>query len=258
MADDDQKDPAPEERRRHARVRVNLLGRFMLANRHEYPCQIVNMSPGGISMVSPVTTQLGEHIIAYIDHIGRVEGTVTRIFDGGFAIAIKATDHKREKIAEQLTWISNRQLLGLPEDRRHTRIQPKNPNSSLKLPDGRSYECRVIDMSISGAAVKISVCPAIGTEVILGKMRGRVVRHFDEGIAVEFLDIQEKQALVAHFGNAPELETQPSGTETAPPSASSSHSASDKAKAAGKGAQDTDGTDERPATGGPTRATSGG
>ena len=31
-----------QERRRHQRVRVNLLGRYMLADRTEYPCQVVN------------------------------------------------------------------------------------------------------------------------------------------------------------------------------------------------------------------------
>ena len=35
-----------QERRRHQRVRVNLLGRYMMTDRNEYPCQVVNMSPG--------------------------------------------------------------------------------------------------------------------------------------------------------------------------------------------------------------------
>ena len=39
--------PLSEERRRFQRVRVNLLGRYMLADRREFPCQITDMSPGG-------------------------------------------------------------------------------------------------------------------------------------------------------------------------------------------------------------------
>ena len=31
-----------QERRKHQRVRVNLLGRYMLSDRQEYPCQVVN------------------------------------------------------------------------------------------------------------------------------------------------------------------------------------------------------------------------
>ncbi len=35
------------EQRRHQRVRTELLGRYMLSDRREYPCQTVDMSPGG-------------------------------------------------------------------------------------------------------------------------------------------------------------------------------------------------------------------
>jgi len=46
--------PLAEERRRHQRVKVDLLGRYMLADRREFPCQVSNMSPGGIAIVAPV------------------------------------------------------------------------------------------------------------------------------------------------------------------------------------------------------------
>jgi hypothetical protein len=84
----------------------------------------------------------------------------------------------------------------MPEDRRHERVEPRNPYSRIKLPDGRTYACRVIDMSISGAAVAMQVRPALGTEVTLGRMRARVVRHFPEGVAVQFSDVQDPQQLV--------------------------------------------------------------
>ena len=40
----------------------------------------------------------------------------------------------------------------------------------------------------------------IGQTVTLGKLRARVVRHHDNGIAVEFVDIQNPQALRKYFG----------------------------------------------------------
>ena len=43
-----------EERRRFQRVRVNLLGRYMLADRREFPCQVTDMSPGGMALIAPV------------------------------------------------------------------------------------------------------------------------------------------------------------------------------------------------------------
>ena len=68
--------PLAEERRRHQRVKVNLLGRYMLADRREFPCQVVNMSPGGIAIVAPVSGNPGERVIAYVDHVGRLEGKI--------------------------------------------------------------------------------------------------------------------------------------------------------------------------------------
>src|ERR1700755_115865 len=116
-----------QERRRFQRVRVNLLGRYMLSDRREFPCQVINMSPGGIAMGAPVGGQPGERVIAYIDHLGRLEGHVARPFPNGFAMTIAATARKRDKLAAQLTWLANRHLLDSPEDRRHGRMAPRNP-----------------------------------------------------------------------------------------------------------------------------------
>jgi hypothetical protein len=111
-----------DERRRFQRVRVNLLGRYMLADRREFPCQIVDMSPGGMALIAPVNGRAGERVIAYVDHVGRLEGTIIRQYNNGFAMTIAATARKRDKLAAQLTWLAYRHVLGLPEDRRHGRI----------------------------------------------------------------------------------------------------------------------------------------
>jgi hypothetical protein len=184
--------PLAEERRRHQRVKVNLLGRYMLADRQEYPCQVVNMSPGGMALVAPVVGQPGERVIAYVDHLGRLEGKIARMIENGFAMTIEATLRKRDKLAAQLTWLANRQILNLPEDRRHGRFVPKNPLARLVLPNGTNVACRVIDLSQSGAAIKISpdLRPPVGAAVTIGKTQGRVVRHIEEGFAVEFTRLQ--------------------------------------------------------------------
>src|SRR5262245_15627787 len=154
--------PLSEERRRFQRVRVNLLGRYMLADRREFPCQVANMSPGGMAVIAPVSGQPGERVIAYVDHVGRLEGVIARRFENGFAMTISATPRKRDKLAAQLTWLANRHILGLPEDRRHGRVIPKDPVTLLALPNGTSMKCRLIDMSLSGAAVSTAERPTIG------------------------------------------------------------------------------------------------
>jgi hypothetical protein len=198
-------DPAPSrvERRSFQRVRVKIYGRFMLEDRTEHSCQVVDMSPGNVAFRTDRIGEPGEKVIAYIDHIGRVEGVVTRRLQDGFAMTVIASDRKKDKLAAQLTWLANKHELDLPEDRRHERVSPRNPMSVLKLADGRQYQCRIIDLSLSGAAIEIEVKPALGVQVTLGTMRGQVVRHFDEGIAVEFAVVQRPEMLDAAFPQKP-------------------------------------------------------
>jgi hypothetical protein len=184
-----------DERRRHQRVKVNLLGRYMLSDRREFPCQVVNMSPGGMALIAPVTGVPGERVIAYVDHLGRLEGKIARLFQNGFAMTISATARKRDKLAAQLTWLANRHILGLPEDRRHGRIVPRNPVGRLILPNGVNLTCRIIDVSESGAGIASDQRPPIGALITLGKVQGRVVRHLEEGFAVEFTRLQHPDFL---------------------------------------------------------------
>jgi hypothetical protein len=175
-----------QERRRHQLVKVSLLGRYMLTDRREFRCQVVDMSPGGMAMIAPVVGKIGDCVVAYVDHLGRREGTIARLFENGYAMTIAATVRKRDKLAAQLTWLANRHILGLPEDRRHGRVVPRNPVGRLTMPNGISITCRIIDVSQSGAGIATRERPPIGTLVALGKVQGRVVRHLEDGLAIEF------------------------------------------------------------------------
>lgn len=183
------------DRRRYQRVKVNLLGRFMLEDRHEYPCQTADLSPGSAALLTPVVGRVGERVVVYVDHIGRIEGEIVRTYEGGFAMTINATLRKKDKLAAKLTWLANRHELNLPEDRRHNRVTPSNPIANINLPDGREYRARVTDMSFSGAALQVETKPPIGTPVTLGKIRATVVRHFEEGVAVEFATLQTAESI---------------------------------------------------------------
>jgi hypothetical protein len=168
----------------------------MLADRREFPCQVLAMSPGDALVVAPVPGTIGERVIVYLDHLGRIEGSIMGIIEGGFEMEVSASPRKRDKMAAQLTWLANKDALNLPEDRRHERVVPDNRHSTVVLDDGRRYNCKIIDISLSGAAIELAVRPAMGTPVTLGRMRARVVRHFQDGVAVEFASAQEMLAVV--------------------------------------------------------------
>ena len=182
--------PTPEsraaERRRHARVKVCLSGQFMRENRDEHPCTTLDISPGGVAIASDAPVEIGEKIIAYVSQIGRLQGVVRRQFPGGFAMSMTLPPIKREKLADQLTWLGSRQQLGMPEDRRHDRIVPRNLYTTLLLPSGREILCKIIDISRSGAALGVTVEDGVGALVTVGSTRCQIVRVFTGGIAVEF------------------------------------------------------------------------
>jgi hypothetical protein len=69
---------------------------------------------------------------------------------------ISATLRKRDKLASQLTWLANRQILNLPQDRRHDGFTPRKTVARLVLPNGTNVACRVINLSQSGAAIGVT------------------------------------------------------------------------------------------------------
>ena len=61
--------------------------------------------------------------------------------------------------------------------------------------DGTSASVRVIDMSLSGAALSTSLRPPLGSPIRLGRLGARVVRHFEDGIGIEFMRIMSDAAI---------------------------------------------------------------
>lgn len=188
------------DRRRNKRFELPLLGRFMRANKQEYPCRLNDISVGGAALSSPIEVEIGERIVSYIDELGGLEGKVARVFEGGFAIAFTASQHKRDKLAAQITWLINRNEIGGDINRRHQRTTITNKTSTLRLAEGASVDCKVLDVSLSGASIGTDARPAIGSEVMFGKMRCRVMRYHEQGIGVQFLDVADPEALRRYFG----------------------------------------------------------
>jgi uncharacterized protein YlzI (FlbEa/FlbD family) len=174
------------DKRRHQRVKVTVDGRYMLESRKEFPCQTIDMSPGGVAVSAPMHGSIGERVVIYLDQIGRIEGKIARLLPNGFAVALSATVRKRDKLAAQLTWLANRSILGLPEDRKHDRIQPRIPRTVITLTDGRKVVARLIDASTSGAGLSTELDLAMGQRIVVGKLPATVVRKFEGGFAVEF------------------------------------------------------------------------
>ena len=112
------------------------------------------------------------------------------------------TLRRRQKLAAQITWLINQKELGSADLRRrgHDRVSVSKQPIRVTYDNGEIEDCDAIDVSISGASLTSQHRPAIGTEMMVGKMRARVVRHHENGFGVAFLDIQQVEAIRKYFG----------------------------------------------------------
>lgn len=177
------------ERRSYPRYVLDLPGRFMRADKLDYPCRLKDISVVGAAMTTPTILTVGEKLIVYLIHLGGLEGEVVRRFKGGFAMSITATQRKREKLAAQIFRLSQQGVIPESEERQHPRI-PVNEIRTLLLSDGTTIECPILDVSRSGASVASPVRPPVGAHVVLGTEPATVVRHHDQGFAVEFINVR--------------------------------------------------------------------
>lgn len=176
------------DRRGEPRDRADLAGRYMLSDHREYDGEVLEVALGSVTIKGPKTGEIGDRVIMYIDQLGRIEGNIKRHTEDGFALELTLSPAAANKWAERIANLDPQAHQLAAEQREALRAKPEeDTRSRMTLPDGRSYPCEVIDVSISGAAIKVGVFPAIGTPVQLGKMRGKIVRHLPQGVAIEFV-----------------------------------------------------------------------
>jgi hypothetical protein len=174
------------DQRRHRRTVVSLPVRFVVCDGSEHRGLLFDMSPGGVSVTAEISPPLGSHAILYISDVGRVEGVVMRHLAYGFAVSLAATQNRRDKIAERLIFHANKHRLRDEDLRAHERTELDQIVRCM-MPDGQEMPCRVIDQSLTGAAIAIKPIPPIGAKLIIGRMKGRVVRQTSNGAAIRFV-----------------------------------------------------------------------
>jgi hypothetical protein len=144
----------------------------------------------------PVVGKVGDRLTSYFPDFGRLDGSISDALDGSFLMELEMTQAMRRRLAGRLTWLEMKQGdSSISELRKHPRVIPPSPLSTLTLADGTIYECSVIDMSASGAAISADVQPAVGLPLALGTCVGRVVRHLPDGFAIQFVETQRSQDL---------------------------------------------------------------
>jgi hypothetical protein len=169
------------DRPRDPRRVVSVPGRFSFADvrnargeRRVYGCHAVNPTAHGIVIASPVSAKMDARVIAYIDHLGKIDGMVMNV-------------------------LQNSEVRELRTD---SRFVPSNPYSRMILANGHVENCIILDLSVSGAAISADTIPVVGAVLAVGAVAGRVVRHFDEGFAVRFVERQSRDTVETSLADA--------------------------------------------------------
>jgi hypothetical protein len=183
---------AREERRRYRRVSVELKGRlYVPEEEREAPCVITDMSPGGAQISCETIPAAQTTVVLYIDGFGRFEAVVARPpkgewSEGKFGVRFNCSALKRERVAEQLTLYLNKGTVDESVLRRHDRT-PTKGMARFTRANGDVVNCEVLDLSLGGVSLATEVRPMLGELVLIGHMAGRVARHHETGIAIEFV-----------------------------------------------------------------------
>lgn len=174
-------------------LKTPLNGRFMRSDGSEYTCRLWRISANNADLgVTGVEAALrpDEHIIAYIENLGRIEGTIINIHRDDFSLQLQHSEHQKNKLLTKIKWLSQHADQKDAEQRRHTRHTPARSDAVLTLSDGSQHACKILDLSLSGAAVETGLRPPLRSIVTLGNSQAKVMRHFDDGIGIEFLVLQ--------------------------------------------------------------------
>jgi len=175
-----------------------LAGLYVLSSRERaksrlqtFACRTHALTPHSITVSAPVLGAVGEPVSARFSKIGLVHGEIQRRTFAGFEMSVDLKEADRAAFASKLRWLKNAVNTGVPDNREHARFAPPNPHSSLILSDGQVIPCFVIDISASGASLSADCDPELKTPLAVGRVVGRVVRKFEGGFAIQFIDKQD-------------------------------------------------------------------
>lgn len=187
------------ERRRYKRISLAIPVHYFHNGGKATEAFLLNVSAGGAAIGTNSPPEIGSELVTYIEGLERAKAKVVRHFDGGFAVNFAMSGQKRLLFGQAVARLAktleieaeNDRFVG-PHDQNDRRNTPREQGTAAsivcRLAHGEVAICRVIDCSISGANLLSEARPELGTQIIMGENRARVVRYTEGGFAVEFVD----------------------------------------------------------------------
>jgi hypothetical protein len=158
---------------------------FVPATEAQIDCVVSDLSAEGATIRTKEGASMGSEIALYIEGFDRFSAFLVEASRDRVRVKFNCSPLKQARTAEKI----RRYLSGKSAP---ATISPAAPGSALHSvreftrSNGQTVTFDVIDISLSGASLRTSSRPPIGEVVTIGTVEGRIARHFDDGIAVEF------------------------------------------------------------------------
>jgi len=158
---------------------------FVPATESQIDCIVTDLSAEGATIRTAQGPSMGSEIALYIEGFDRFSAFLVSASHDRVCVKFNCSTLKQARTGEKI----RRYLDGKTAP---TTILPVAQGSALHSvrnftrSNGQSVTFDVIDISLSGASLRTSSRPPIGEVVTIGTVQGRIARHFDDGIAVEF------------------------------------------------------------------------
>ncbi len=172
------------DRRKHQRAQLPLKARFLNDKGQEHRCIVIDVSASGAFIRTKNPPAFGKKVVLYVDQLGRFEGLVTRSDKNSFALHYEKGREKSAQIADNITEVLHKGRRST-DRRKDSRVGQDKP-TLVHFEDGRTEECAILDISLTGASVEISPRPPLGMRLILGRMTAKVIRRHETGVGVLF------------------------------------------------------------------------
>jgi len=175
------------ERRTDTRLPLTIPGKvFLPGEENETDATVLDLSLSGAKLRCKRELKFGTELILYVPGFDRFAAAVVWNEKTLCGVRFDSSHERRERTAQQLVLFLTGVRVAQTQERRHQRVPVPAPRH-FTCPNGDVANFVILDISLSGASLKTMARPPIGEVVLVGDTPGRVSRHFDEGIALEFV-----------------------------------------------------------------------
>ncbi len=177
-------DIGQDERRTWRRYKVPVAGKLFGIASSAVDCEVLDLSPGGARIQIAQRVPEGPATL-YIDRIGRIEAEIFHQQDGEVHLRFVCNEARRQAISEVLGQMLQGGVAKITRLRRQNRLPLSN--FFLVCDNGMIVPCDALNISQRGMSLRSNVKLPVGEIATVGQSRVRVVRHHDEGMAVEYI-----------------------------------------------------------------------